>query len=291
VRQSGIKSSVIPIHRLVETTPLGLEVRHIVNAGKADFTQMGVHRDDHYIFMIQEAGHSEFIIDFKSFEINGYYLFYIRPGQVHHILASDKFRGWFMAIDTLLVEEKYRTVFEELVLDHRPLPPRSEQEAIQLSACAKLVFDFFSRPEQSSQHYPILHSLVSAYIGMIAEIYQANEPELTQQGSRPEMITRQFRKLLNEGYRVRKNPSQYASALCISLSYLNEVVKAVSGFPVSYWIHHEIILEAKRLLYYSDLNIKEIAFSLGYEDHAYFSRLFTKVTGISAVAFRKHYRE
>lgn len=268
-----------------------MEVRHIVNAGKADFTQMGVHRDDHYVFIIQEAGHSEFIVDFKSFDIDGYYLFYIRPGQVHHILSSDKFCGWFIAIDTLLVEEKYRAVFEEMVLDHRPLQPRSEQEAIQLSACAKLVFDFFSRPEQSSQHYPILHSLVSAYIGMAAEIYQANEPELSQQGSRPEIITRQFRKLLNESYRIRKNPSQYASALCISLSYLNEVVKAVSGFPVSYWIHHEIILEAKRLLYYSDLNIKEIAFSLGYEDHAYFSRLFTKVTGISAMAFRKHYRE
>lgn len=180
---------------------------------------------------------------------------------------------------------------EELVLDHRPLAPGSEQEALQLSACAKLVFDFFSRSEQSAQHYPILHSLASACIGMIAEIYQANEPELTQQGSRPEMITRQFRKLLNESYKTRKNPSQYASALCISLSYLNEVVKAVSGFPVSYWIHHEIILEAKRLLYYSDLSIKEIAFSLGYEDHAYFSRLFTKVTGISAVAFRRRYRE
>ena len=78
--------------------------------------------------------------------------------------------------------------------------------------------------------------------------------------------------------------------LSITSSYLNEVVKETSGQPVSHWIQNEVMMEAKRLLYYTDLSIKEIAFGLGYEDHAYFSRLFRKVAGRSAGQFREEYR-
>ncbi|MCD8194276.1 MAG: helix-turn-helix domain-containing protein [Tannerellaceae bacterium] len=58
---------------------------------------------------------------------------------------------------------------------------------------------------------------------------------------------------------------------------------------MSDWIQYEIILQAKRLLYYTTMNIKEIAHTLGYEDHAYFTRLFTKVADMSPGQFRKKY--
>ena len=88
-----------------------------------------------------------------------------------------------------------------------------------------------------------------------------------------------------------KSPCQYADKLNYSLSYLNESVKSVTGFPISYWIHQQIILEAKRLLYYTDMSVREIAFFLGYEDHTYFSRLFSKVAGMSPGAFRQKFHE
>ena len=64
-----------------------------------------------------------------------------------------------------------------------------------------------------------------------------------------------------------------------------------TGFPISYWIHQQVVLEAKRLLYYTNMDVKEIAFSLGYEDPTYFSRLFSKVTGISPGAFRQKFHK
>ena len=88
-----------------------------------------------------------------------------------------------------------------------------------------------------------------------------------------------------------KSPSQYADELNYSLSHLNDSVKITTGFPVSYWIHQQVILEAKRLLYYTDMNVREIAFSLGYEDYTYFSRLFSKVAGMSPNAFRRKFHE
>ena len=51
------------------------------------------------------------------------------------------------------------------------------------------------------------------------------------------------------------------------------------------------MLEAKRLLYYSEQNVKEIAHALGYDDHAYFSRLFKKSESVTPLSFRAAYRK
>ncbi len=65
------------------------------------------------------------------------------------------------------------------------------------------------------------------------------------------------------------------------------MVRSVTGFPVTYYIQQELMWEAQRLLHHSDLTVKEIADTLGFEDSQYFNRLFSKVIGISPGAFRK----
>ena len=101
----------------------------------------------------------------------------------------------------------------------------------------------------------------------------------------------QFKNLLTNEIREVKSPEAYAAKLNISEAYLSETLKKTTGFPPSYWIQQEVVMEAKRLLYHSDLTVKEISHALGYTDHSYFSRLFTKITGISALTFRKQYRK
>jgi AraC-like DNA-binding protein len=88
-----------------------------------------------------------------------------------------------------------------------------------------------------------------------------------------------------------KSPSEYAAALNISPSYLNEVVKDTTGHPVSYWIHQEIILEAKRMLFYTNSTVKEISYALGYNDTTYFIRLFSKNAGMPPLQFRCNSRK
>jgi AraC family transcriptional regulator, transcriptional activator of pobA len=60
---------------------------------------------------------------------------------------------------------------------------------------------------------------------------------------------------------------------------------------VSHWIQEEVIMEAKRLLFYTDNTIKQIADDLGFEDHTYFSRVFARAEGMPPQAFRKKYRK
>jgi AraC-like DNA-binding protein len=70
------------------------------------------------------------------------------------------------------------------------------------------------------------------------------------------------------------------------MSYLNECVKAVTGKSVTSQIQQRVTMEAKRLLYHSNRSVKEIAGDLGFDDHSYFTRLFTKVVGMTPLAFR-----
>lgn len=102
---------------------------------------------------------------------------------------------------------------------------------------------------------------------------------------------RRFRALLVNHYLTLRTPSAYAAALHISAAYLSETVSAQSGFTVHHWIHEQLMLEARRRLYHTDETIKEIAHGLGYEDHAYFSRLFRKKTGLTPQQFRAHSRK
>ncbi|QNK64623.1 AraC family transcriptional regulator [Pedobacter sp. PAMC26386] len=290
MEQSKNKRTNIPIHKLQERTTLGIQLRHFVNFSTEKMIKLGAHRDDHYIFILQEFGNSHVNVDFNSIAVNGTAVFFILPGQVHHIPESERAAGWFMAIDSSLVEKSYHQVFEEMSLHQQSLGINKEK-GDQLVKCVELLSSMFAVEDRPAMPATVIHSFASAYVGLLADLYKNSIPEKDKQNLRPEIITREFRAMVCNQFKTLKNPRQYADALSLSLSYLNEVVKTVTGSPVSYWIHQEVVLEAKRMLYYSDLSVKQIAFSLGYDDHAYFSRLFAKVSGTSAVKFRKDYRE
>ncbi len=101
-------------------------------------------------------------------------------------------------------------------------------------------------------------------------------------------ITLSFRKLLDKNLVQEKSPAAYASMLNISEVYLNEAVKGTTGLSVGAYLRARVIVEAKRLLTYTSMTAKEVAYSLGYEDYAYFSRFFRKYVGVSPSGYTKN---
>ena len=139
------------------------------------------------------------------------------------------------------------------------------------------------KPEQLFKS--ILRDSCNALVGLMITQY-LGQAKPKAKLNRAEIITSTFRVLLEQEFIQFKSPATYAEKLNISAVYLNECLKKATGYPVSYHIQQRIILEAKRLLYHSNQSVKEIAAELGYDDYPYFSRLFTKVVGMSALSFR-----
>jgi len=281
----------IPLHLLNDETSLGFYVQRMDAENIRDAQVMESHRDDHCNFFFQERGNTWFMVDFKEIQIIGRAVFCVLPGQVHRPISIQDSQGWFMATDMVALDEKYRTVIEEFVAEGKPVYI-NDRQAEKLYQCMKLLSEMTSDTDSVFFHPTVLRSMQQTCISMFTAIFQEdlqqNDPA---QNLRPAIITRQFKSALLKNFKTSKSPSQYAEMLNISLSYLNEVVKGTTGKPVSHWIHQEILMEAKRLLYYTDMTVKQIAFSLGYDDHTYFSRLFTKNNQCSPGQFRSEYRE
>jgi AraC-like DNA-binding protein len=222
------------------------------------------------------------LIDFREYTVTDIALACVLPGQVHLGVEMNNVSGWLLGIDSLFVKDEWKESLETVLVSGNTLVPDTETlEEL------KFAFSLLNRKIHAANHSTAQHA-ATLLIGMIAELYGKRLPPIS--GKRPATVTLQFKSLLAQHLKTVKSPAQYASMLHISLPYLNEAVKSVTGFPVGYWIQYAITLEAKRLLFYTEKSIKEIAFELGYNDNAYFTRLFTKASGMSPVQFRANYR-
>ncbi|HEY8957341.1 helix-turn-helix domain-containing protein [Chitinophaga sp.] len=241
------------------------------------------HRDDHYMFIIQQKGMSAWELDFSAVTLNGASLCFITPGQVHRYLNNKNSEGWLVFADTALTAKPYREIFDTFLHNRQVVDIQKNADIfIMISVLEKLL-----RNEEMPLKKAVVSSLLDTVTGMIASEIVQFRHSTGGIGSQKYTIATKFRQLVKEQYKDYKLVKDYAALLNITPLYLNEVMKEISGFAASYWIHQEVILEAKRLLYYTGLDIKEIAFELGYEDHAYFSRFFKKNTGMTASLFRR----
>lgn len=96
-----------------------------------------------------------------------------------------------------------------------------------------------------------------------------------------------FKKLVSERYLSHRSVSDYALQLNVSPNYLNALCKKHEGKTATQLIQDRLLLESKRLLYATDMNVKEISFYLKFEDVSYFNRFFKKQTRITPVQYRR----
>lgn len=280
----------IPVHQLQDRTDRGFLL--------APFTQdqidnkksehLGAHRDDHYIFFIMLKGSGSAIVDFEEKVIHENQLYYILPEQIHHRIKSTEAHGWYVAADPSLVDPSCRNIFESWLGFQEPvnITPNDARDFDQLLT---ILYRKINHSSKDKANLNVLYALLRSFFEMAANSTQVMGE--SDANSRAAELSFQFKRLLNNHIRKYKSPTDYAKMLHISESYLNESLKKYTGSPVSFWIKYNLTLEAKRLLFFSNLNVKQIAADLGFEDHSYFSRFFSKETGMTALNFRKKFRE
>lgn len=102
---------------------------------------------------------------------------------------------------------------------------------------------------------------------------------------------RDFSRLVEIHFRKKHSVADYADLLNISPKTLSTKFNRFNLASPNDIIKDRIVLEAKRLLCYSTYTVKEIAYHLGYDDPAYFNRLFTHKTKLSPAVFKKKNQE
>lgn len=100
------------------------------------------------------------------------------------------------------------------------------------------------------------------------------------------LIFEQFLKLVSENYSHHRQMAFYADKLCLSPKYLSKLVKEASGKTAPEWIDSYVLLEAKHLLKYSHMSIKEIVYRLHFPNQTAFYKYFKAHTGMTPTDYR-----
>jgi len=100
-------------------------------------------------------------------------------------------------------------------------------------------------------------------------------------------IIREFNFLVEIHFRQKHNVADYADLVHKSPKTLSNVFKKMSDKTPLQFIHERLLLEARRLLRYTDKSISAIGYEIGFADVQAFSRFFKTQEGLSPLDFRK----
>jgi AraC-like DNA-binding protein len=279
----------IPRFSMLDTAKAGISISSYKKPKlKTDHDVYIPHRDTHYLLIVLISGSYTMRVDFNELYVKKGSVVLVSPGQVHQLVNVKDANGYSIAFDTSFMSEPCKGLLEyyfrqEQILSQVPLFNK-------LITLCELMQQLHDAPPTSftiSGMHALLQSMLTLMAGHV-EQYQLDDDN---KPTRAHHIEQLFKQLLQANFKQWKKPAEYAKAMNISVSHLNDTIKEITGDSVTYHIQEVIILEAKRLLYHTNLTAKEICFEVGYEDAVYFSRLFKKVTGTSPLSFRQQFRD
>lgn len=118
----------------------------------------------------------------------------------------------------------------------------------------------------------------------------AKRPASSGAVTQKQQVLGTFRKLLEQHYKSKRLPSEYAAMLYMTPNHLNSLSRDLLGRSAGEVIRDRVLLEAKRLLTNAGMTSTEIAYELNFQDNSYFNRFFKKYEGVTPEGFRKRYK-
>jgi AraC-like DNA-binding protein len=237
------------------------------------------------ITFIQEGG-GQFSIDEHSFPVEANRLYFTAPGQIREWKVSEIPRGL-----TVIFEEEFLCSFFSDPLFVKKLSFFRNRYALpQLSLSAEqgeylthvLLQIELEIADNKETH--LLRALLYQVLAWLNNVYRSQY--LLEEKPQNSKVTRFFQ-LVDQHCCREHGVSFYASELCITSGYLNDLVKKETCVSAKQYIISRLMAESKNLLQQGELSVSEIAWKLGFGDSSYFIRLFRSETGISPLAFRK----
>ncbi|MEM8524177.1 MAG: helix-turn-helix domain-containing protein [Bacteroidota bacterium] len=160
----------------------------------------------------------------------------------------------------------------------------SEREKQQFSS----IFQFLKEDFSIKDHLQgeMLRSLLKRLLIISTRMLKKDLQEPNMNNNQLDII-RQYNLLVEQHFREKHQVKDYADLLFKSPKTLSNLFKKVGEKTPLMMIQERILLEAKRLLLYSNKTVEEITYDLGYKDIGHFSKFFKKHEKISPSQFRK----
>ena len=232
----------------------------------------------HQVLLVQSGG-GQVSLDDQSFTLSAASLVNIPPGHVHAFRFERGTQGWV----TTLAEELLDDLFNRVGDVRRDLARAGVIQADEsMARVVSQIWHEFSG--HAKARALVLRGLSAALLGWISRTLAQDEPlHMVRSDSR---LVQRFEELIETHFLDHWQVNDYAAALSISPTHLSRLARTTAGHSALRMIEARIMREARRNLAYTHLSISTIAYSLGYADPAYFTRVFKRDTGLSPKQFR-----
>jgi AraC family transcriptional activator of pobA len=149
-------------------------------------------------------------------------------------------------------------------------------------------FNLLTREFESSLpgHALALEGLLKVILADALRLSHTSTELMQSAASRRRMLVMRFREAVEDAFRDGRSLADYAYMLNVSQSRLRKACLGVTEQSPMQIVHARVLLEAKRQLLYTSMSVREIAYALGFDDPAYFTRFFSQRTGMSPRTFR-----
>lgn len=254
--------------------------------GRTDVPRPFLHRHSYYHLLWISSARGRHLLDFETLEVRPQSVFFISPGQMHAWSSDIPPSGYVLNLSAEFLMQIYPRQddipFFGIANAHPALALSAQQHDELLPLLASIEHEFAAKDAWS-------HDAIRACVLMLLTRLRRLLPEQVAEHAAPKhySLARRFKLLVERHYLEYRSVKDYANALRVTERRLSEALRSATGKTVTALMHERLLLEAKRLLTQSDLDVSQVAYRLSIEDPAYFSRFFKKHTGMSPLEFKK----
>jgi AraC-like DNA-binding protein len=243
-----------------------------------------------YEILWVKTGSGILTVNLQDHKIGDQVVYLLCPGQLRRIVYDDSgLDGYYISLSAEFfygagIDSKFCFLSSSYRNSNSPMVIKMDEE-IQGEMEEILV-----KMRKEFTRYLTMRSEILKSLFKIFLLYLSRKVVVTSYSeiqTRDANLVGKFILLVGKYFTTKKMAGDYASELCVTGSYLNKAVKNVTGFTASHYIQQYVVLEAKRQASRSNRTMKEIAYDLGFDDTAHFSKFFKNACGMNFRTFKK----
>jgi len=248
------------------------------------------HTHDFEELIVGSEGQLDHFIDFKETLYQAPYVSFVTKGKVHRAkptIKDDKCLLWVIRFKSEFIPE---STFQLYSFYHNNASfSLSQVSSIKrLSTLCQMMSDEIQQP---APDYGIVRQLLSTLFTIIKSEWQKQHSEDEQLQNAKSLTFKNLLAILEENFTRNVGVDFYAEKLFMSSRNLNLICQQILQQSLSEIIETRRLLEAKHLLTSTNKTISEIGFELGFNEKAYFTKVFKKKTGQTPTDFRNEVKK
>jgi len=283
----------IPMQDLTHTAVSSFLITPLRRHIDREALQEKPHRHNFQEIIWIRSGKGKHRIDDKILHLQPHTFYLISQGQVHDFLEGTDLDGYLIRFADDFLPGKHTSSSFYFSLLSKIFPVNAihlmqREDVASIGSLLDQLLREYRLPPNEYGKQAVLQHLLLVLLVLLERQNRNLAFEMEDEKEEEKKKYLEFLHLLEEEYYKEHNFSSYAMRLGVLSRKLASIIKCYSGKSAKKLILERILLEAKRMLSFTNSNIKQITYDLGFDDTAYFSRIFKSHTGFTPLEYRRN---